>query len=93
MASLIDRANEAGIEAIALSPRLGDFNEDLRTLGIDALRAAIAGADRSGGRRSFHGTGGMKPEREVMPRRRRSHAAFGSRCFPALSERTAPTAF
>ena len=26
MASLIDRANEAGIEAIALSPRLGDFN-------------------------------------------------------------------
>ena len=41
MASLIDRANEAGIEAIALSPRLGDFNEDLRTLGIDALRAAI----------------------------------------------------
>jgi hypothetical protein len=41
MASLIDRANEAGIEAIALSPRLGDFNEDLRTLGIDALRAAL----------------------------------------------------
>ncbi|HQT84980.1 toprim domain-containing protein [Acidiphilium rubrum] len=41
MASLIDRANEAGIEAIALSPRLGDFNEDLRTLGIDALRAAV----------------------------------------------------
>ena len=41
MASLIDRANEAGIEAMALSPRLGDFNEDLRTLGIDALRAAL----------------------------------------------------
>jgi hypothetical protein len=41
MASLIERANEAGIEAIALSPRLGDFNEDLRTLGIDALRAAL----------------------------------------------------
>lgn len=41
MASLIHRANEAGIEAIALSPRLGDFNEDLRTLGIDALRAAL----------------------------------------------------
>ncbi|WP_026607581.1 DUF7146 domain-containing protein [Methylocapsa acidiphila] len=41
MASLIDRATEAGIEAIALSPRLGDFNEDLRTLGIDALRAAL----------------------------------------------------
>jgi hypothetical protein len=41
MASLIDRATEAGIETIALSPRLGDFNEDLRTLGIDALRAAL----------------------------------------------------
>jgi hypothetical protein len=41
VASLIDRANEAGIEAMALSPRLGDFNEDLRTLGIDALRAAL----------------------------------------------------
>lgn len=37
--SLIERANAAGIEAIALSPRLGDFNEDLRMLGIDALRA------------------------------------------------------
>ena len=41
MASLIDRVTEAGLEAIALSPRLGDFNEDLRTLGIDALRAAL----------------------------------------------------
>ena len=41
MASLIDRRKQAGIEAIALSPRLGDFNEDLRTLGIDALRAAV----------------------------------------------------
>ncbi len=41
VASLIDRTQKAGIEAITLSPRLGDFNEDLRTLGIDALRAAI----------------------------------------------------
>lgn len=41
MATLIDRAQETGIEALPLSPRLGDFNEDLRTLGIDALRAAI----------------------------------------------------
>ena len=37
--SLIERANAAGIEAITISPQLGDFNEDLRTLGIDALRA------------------------------------------------------
>ena len=32
---------DAGIEAIMLSPALGDFNEDLRILGLDALRAAI----------------------------------------------------
>ena len=38
---LIDRAQAAGIEAMALSPTLGDFNEDLRHLGIDALRAAL----------------------------------------------------
>ena len=41
MATLIDRADQAGIEAIMLSPALGDFNEDLRVLGNDALRAAI----------------------------------------------------
>ena len=38
---MIDRAQAAGIEAIALSPRLGDFNEDLRRFGLDALRAAL----------------------------------------------------
>jgi hypothetical protein len=38
---LFDRARRAGIDAIALSPALGDFNDDLRLLGIDALRAAI----------------------------------------------------
>jgi hypothetical protein len=40
-ATLLDRALEARIEAIALSPQLGDFNEDLRALGVDALRAAL----------------------------------------------------
>ncbi|WP_395698491.1 toprim domain-containing protein [Methylocella sp.] len=39
MATLIERAQAVGIEAIVLSSRLGDFNEDLRLLGIDALRA------------------------------------------------------
>jgi len=39
--TLIERANAAGIEAIALSPMLGDFNEDLRMLGRDALMAHI----------------------------------------------------
>ncbi|GGA51729.1 DNA primase [Nitratireductor aestuarii] len=37
--TLVERANAAGVEAIVISPQLGDFNEDLRTLGIDALRA------------------------------------------------------
>ena len=41
VASLTARAHEAGIEAIMLSPRREDFNEDLRLLGLDALRAAV----------------------------------------------------
>jgi hypothetical protein len=40
-ASLIDRARALGIEAIVLSPTLDDFNEDLRWLGVDDLRAAV----------------------------------------------------
>ena len=36
--TLIERANAAGIEAIVISPELGDFNEDLRILGLEALR-------------------------------------------------------
>jgi Toprim domain-containing protein len=39
--TLAQRADAAGIEAIALSPRLGDFNEDLHVFGLDALRAAL----------------------------------------------------
>jgi hypothetical protein len=39
--TLIDRTQAAGVEAIGLSPWGGDFNEDLRRLGIDALRAAV----------------------------------------------------
>lgn len=39
--SLMERANAVGIEAITLSPIFGDFNEDLRQLGIDALRAHV----------------------------------------------------
>ncbi len=39
--SLVERARGVGIEAVVLSPVLGDFNEDLRQLGIDALRAAL----------------------------------------------------
>ena len=38
---LSQRVREAGIEAVPLSPRLGDFNEDLHIVGLDALRAAL----------------------------------------------------
>jgi hypothetical protein len=41
--SLTERANAAGIEAITLSPRLGDFNDDLRELGLAELRAHLRG--------------------------------------------------
>jgi hypothetical protein len=38
---LSNRAQAAGIEAISLSPRLGDFNEDLHIFGLYALQAAL----------------------------------------------------
>ena len=41
--SLIARAASAGIEVLGLSPVRGDFNEDLRESGADALRVALAG--------------------------------------------------
>ena len=41
VATLTERAQAAGIEALRLSPTLGDFNEDLRRLGVDHLRAAL----------------------------------------------------
>ncbi|RWG35109.1 toprim domain-containing protein [Mesorhizobium sp.] len=40
--TLADRAREAGIETIVLSPELEDFNDDLRHFGLEALRVAIA---------------------------------------------------
>jgi Toprim domain len=41
LAALTERAEAAGIEALALSPRMGDFNEELRAFGLAALRAAL----------------------------------------------------
>ena len=41
VATLTERAQAVGIEAVALTPALGDFNEDLRELGVDELRAAL----------------------------------------------------
>ena len=39
--SLVARLHDVGIEAITLSPMLGDFNDDLTACGLDALRAHI----------------------------------------------------
>jgi len=39
--ALTERAQSAGIEAITWSPKRGDFNEDLRGFGLDALQAAL----------------------------------------------------
>lgn len=39
--SLVARATSLGIEAISLSPKLEDFNDDLRWRGVDALRATL----------------------------------------------------
>lgn len=41
VATLIERTTAAGIEAMVLTPQLGDFNEDLRLFGADALRAFL----------------------------------------------------
>ena len=38
---LVTQAQEAGIEAIVLTPTTGDFNDDLRQLGADALAASL----------------------------------------------------
>ncbi|SDX30847.1 DUF7146 domain-containing protein [Celeribacter indicus] len=39
--SLVARAADHGIEVVSLTPLEGDFNDDLRLHGLDALRAAL----------------------------------------------------
>lgn len=41
MSSLCNRADAAGIEPFVLSPCFDDFNDDLRRLGIEGLRASV----------------------------------------------------
>ncbi|MBT1155868.1 toprim domain-containing protein [Aminobacter anthyllidis] len=41
LAALTERAEAAGIEPLPLSPRMSDFNEDLRTFGVRALRRTL----------------------------------------------------
>jgi hypothetical protein len=40
--TLCERAARQGVEAIALTPWLGDFNDDLRAFGVMGLRASLA---------------------------------------------------
>ena len=39
--ALTERAEATGVETIVWTPRHGDFNEDLRAFGLNALRAAL----------------------------------------------------
>lgn len=41
IATLLERTGVVGIETIILTPRLGDFNEDLRLLGHEALTSRL----------------------------------------------------
>jgi phage/plasmid primase-like uncharacterized protein len=41
LAAMTERAAAAGIEVLALSPRRGDFNDDLQAFGPRELRAAL----------------------------------------------------
>jgi hypothetical protein len=41
VAALTKRAQAAGVEALVLSPQLGDFNEDLQAFGSGAVRARV----------------------------------------------------
>lgn len=41
LAVLTERAEAAGIEALALTPRMGDFNEDLQAFGLRVLRQTL----------------------------------------------------
>ena len=38
---LVPRAQEVGVDVLPLDARLGDFNDDLRQLGADAMRADV----------------------------------------------------
>ncbi len=50
---LIERAGEDGIETVVLNPVLGDFNDDLRLLGADRLRATAKAQLAAGDARRY----------------------------------------
>ena len=68
LAALSGRAEAAGIEALTLSPRTGDFNDDLRAFGLGALRAALRAqlAPRDVARFMLRGTAGTTRNRSSL---------------------------
>jgi hypothetical protein len=90
VSTLNDRAAAAGIEALTLSPALGDFNEDLLCLGASELRRHCASNSR---RRTWSASWtGRRPRRDDVPgsERRRSHRIAMK---PSCRKRAASTAF
>jgi hypothetical protein len=51
-----------GIDAILLTPTLKDFNDDLRQLGLDAMRAALREQLRPEDVSRFMALQAVKPE-------------------------------
>jgi Toprim domain len=93
LAALTKRAAAAGIEALALSPRLGDFNEDLQAFGLGAAGGAAPPA-RATGCRAMHapgnGHGGLTDGKfgSSRPIRRRGRPnCSGSAVETALEQR------
>ena len=85
-------ADAAGIEAIALTPRIDDFNEDLRTLGLGSDEGFAQDPSRATGRRALHGACSLIG---VRVRRSAADIVFITRwaTLPFTSEKAAATAF
>jgi len=74
--ALTERAEAVGIEAIAWSPRLGDFNEDLRTFGPRRTSGNLAHPAR-GGRTSSASCCGRATRRGECRRFKHLHGRSG----------------
>ena len=93
MATLTERARAAGIEALSLSPALGDFNDDLRRLGSDDLRAALRAAARPGRRGPIHAPRWRPKPMDEATLALHVRDRAGSVGCRLSGTRTAPTAF
>jgi len=92
-AQLTERAEAAGIEALTLTPAMGDFNEDLRSLGAGALAAALrvqlAPEDVDRFLAAFIAAGDRERARGLASPVMSGSVASG----PGVRERAPPTAF